>query len=278
MTMAELPELEILRRDLDKEVGGKRIKTVEAPSAATIKRGGPKKALVSRLEGCKLESVARRGTWLVLGLDSGEFLMITLGDRASLRRNQNKDETLKGTAVVLTFTQHGQLRLIDPAKSSELFVVADKDAVDEVVGALGLDLVDEPISWTTFGEMVLRRQGNLKSALMDPSMLVGIGTMYSDEILFEAGLRWDRPASGLSTQEIRRLYRAAVEIVHDAVKHGGATAALDGIPTLSGQPGGYSPMINVYQRDGQMSPRARGPIVKAKFGAGFTYFCEQTQI
>lgn len=277
MSKAELPELEILRRDLDKEVVGKKIKTVEAPSAATIKRGGTKKALLARLEGAKIDSVVRKGVWLVLGLDSGEFLVITLGDRAQLRRNQNKDANEKGTAVVLTFTQHGQLRLIDPAKSSELFVVTAEELPD-VVATGGLDLVDEPVSWTRFGEMVLRRGGKLKSILMDPDILVGIGPLYSDEILFDAGLRYDRTADRLSTQEIRRLYRAAVEIVHDAVKHGGTTLGADGIHTLSGDEGGYGPMVNVHGRDGEMSPRARGPIVKAKFAGEWTYYCEQTQV
>ena len=61
-------------------------------------------------------------------------------------------------------------------------------------------------------------------------------------------------------------------------KHGGATVGADGFPTLSGEPGGYGPMINVYGRDGEMSPRARGPIAKARFGSGVTYYCEQTQI
>jgi formamidopyrimidine-DNA glycosylase len=277
MTIAELPELEILRRDLDKEVVGKKIKTVEAPSAATIKRAGTKKTLAARLEGTKIETAGRTGTWITLGLDSGDVVMIALGDRAGLRRTQNKDAVAKGTAVTITFPQHGQLRLIDPAKSSELFVVTAEE-VPETVGQLGLDLVDEPVSWTRFGEMVLRRSGKLKSILMDPSMLVGIGPMYSDEILFDAGLRYDRTPDKLSTQEIRRLYRAAVEIVHDAVKHGGTTLGDDGFTTLSGAPGGYGPMINVYGRDGEMSPRARGPIVKAKFGSGYTYYCEQTQV
>ena len=69
-----------------------------------------------------------------------------------------------------------------------------------------------------------------------------------------------------------------VEIIHDSVKHGGATIGEDGFTGLSGKPGGYSEFINVYAREGQMSPRARGPIVKSKFGSGYTYYCEQTQV
>ena len=276
MSMAELPELEILRRDLDKDVVGKKIKTVEAPSAATIKRAGTKKSLISRLEGAKIDSVSRKGTWILLGLDTGEVLMIGLGDRAQLQRNQNKDAVAKGTGVVLTFTQHGQLRLVDPAKSSELFVVTAEE-VDDIVGPLGLDLVDEPVSWTKFGEMVLRRGGKLKGILMDPTMLVGIGPMYSDEILFEAGLRYDRLADKLSTQEIRRLYRVG----RDRSRCRQARWC-DGrrrrVPHLVRRARRLRP------HDQRLRPRRRdepvpcGPIVKAKFGSGFTYYCEQTQV
>ena len=92
-----------------------------------------------------------------------------------------------------------------------MFVVAPEEVAD-VVGDLGFDLIAEPVSWTAFGERLLRRNGKLKSILMDPTFLVGIGPMYSDEILFEAGLRYDRDPKSLSTQEIRRLYRSTVEI------------------------------------------------------------------
>ena len=71
---------------------------------------------------------------------------------AELLRTQNKEAVAKGTAVVITFTQHGQLRLVYLAKSSELFV-ATAEEVPDVIGTLGLDLVDEPVSWTKFGEI-----------------------------------------------------------------------------------------------------------------------------
>jgi formamidopyrimidine-DNA glycosylase len=126
--------------------------------------------------------------------------------------------------------------------------------------------------------MILRRDGKLKSVLMDPTFLVGIGPIYSDEILFHSGLRYDRNPSSLSAQEIRRLYRAVVETVHEAVKYGGTSLGADGWVGLSGEPGEYQQYITVYKRDGEMSPRARGPIVKTRFGSGYTYYCEQTQV
>lgn len=275
--MAELPELEILRRDADKELSGRKVKTVEVAVPAVVKRNTNKKIFASKLEGQKLEGVSRVGETLVVKLDSGDALCIVLGDKGRLIRSQTKDVAPKGLVATLIFTQHGGVRVVDPSKQAELFVIP-QDEVAETAGQSGFDLADAPISWTTFGERLIRRQGKLKSILMDPSFLVGVGTMYSDEILFEAGLRFDRTPQSLSTQEIRRLYRATIEIIHEAIKHGGSTVGPDGWTDLTGKSGGYSPMLAVYGRDGQMSPRARGPVVKARFGNGTTYYCEQSQM
>jgi len=195
-------------------------------------------------------------------------------------RNKEKDDVEKGTALIVSFTQGGQLRLLDPKKKAQVEWLA----VEEIAEAhpeladLGLDPVDEPISWTVFGESLLRRSGKLKGILMDDSFLVGIGPVYSDEILFHAGLRYDRTPDSLATSEIRRLYRAVVETMHDAVKYGGTTIGEDGWTDVKGEPGGYQDHLAVYRRAGEMSPRARGPIVKARYGNITTYFCEQTQV
>jgi formamidopyrimidine-DNA glycosylase len=277
--MPELPELELLRRDLEREIGERKIKTAEVPVAGVVATP-TKKQLIAALEGAKLSGVTRRGMLILIGVEGTHLLVLSLGERSRLTRNQPKEDLATGTALVLTFTQGGQLRLVDPKKEAKVEYIAreDLDEAHPELASLGLDSVDEPISWTTFGEMILRRDGKLKSVLMDPTFLVGIGPIYSDEILFHAGLRYDRNPSSLSAQEIRRLYRAVVETVHEAVKYGGTSLGADGWVGLSGEPGEYQQYITVYKRDGEMSPRARGPIVKTRFGSGYTYYCEQTQV
>ena len=277
--MPELPELELIRRDLEREVGDRKIKSVEVPLAGLVKHP-TKKALITALTGTKITGVTRRGTLLVLVVDGSLQLVMSLGDRSRLRRAQAKDANVTGTGMVITFTQGGQLRLIDPKKEAKVELLTDEELAERhpELQHLGLDAVDEPISWTTFGELLLRRDGRLKSVLMDPTFLVGVGPMYSDEILFHAGLRYDRVTTSLSAQEIRRLYRAVVETIHEAVKYGGTTLGEDGWVGLTGKPGEYQEYLAVYKRDGEMSPRARGPIVKARFGNGYTYYCEQTQV
>lgn len=277
--MPELPELELLRRDLERDVVDRKVKAVEVPGTGLLKVP-TKKVFITSLTGAKVTGAGRRATLLTLGIDDEQLLVISLGPNARLVRRQAKEAADPGTGLVITFTQGGQLRLADPKKGSSVELIA-ADALAEVhpeLASVGLDAVDEPISWTSFGEQLLRRDGRLKSVLMDPSFLVGIGPMYSDEILFHAGLRYDRATTSLSAQEIRRLYRATVETVHEAVKYGGTSVGEGGWVSLSGQPGEYTQYLAVYRRDGEMSPRARGPIVKTRFGSGYTYYCEQTQV
>ncbi len=277
--MPELPELELLRRDLDREIGERKIKALEVPVAGIVKHP-TKKALIGALDGVKLSGVTRRGMLLLIGIEGTHFLVLSMGDKTRLTRNQPREDNAPGTALVVSFTQGGQLRVVDPKKEATVEYVAaeDLEELHPELASLGLDPVDEPISWTTFGENILRRDGKLKSVLMDPTFMVGIGPIYSDEILFHSGLRFDRNPSSLSAQEIRRLYRAVVETVHEAVKYGGTSLGPDGWRGLSGEPGDYQQYITVYKRDGEMSPRARGPIVKTRFGSGYTYYCEQTQV
>lgn len=278
MTTPEVPELDILRRDLERDVAGKKVKTVEVAQPASVKHHANKKQFIGLLEGAKIERVARKGMVITLQLDTGNLLAVRLGNRGLLRRNPNKDPLEKGTAVVITFTQHGQLRLIDLAKTCEMAVLTPEE-LPAFVGPVGFDLVDEAVSWTVFAQSLLSRRGKkLKSVLMDVSFIVGVGAVYSDEILFESGLRPDRLPETLSPQEIRRVFRATVEILHDAIKHGGSTIGDDGFVTLAGKPGDYQQFLAVHGREGQMTPRARGPVVRMKFGSGFAYYCEQTQM
>jgi formamidopyrimidine-DNA glycosylase len=277
--MPELPEIELLRRELDREVGDRKVRSVEVLTAGVL-QGTTKKALSAEMDGRKGSGAARHGMLVGLVFDGTDELLFTLGEGSHLTRNKEKEEVAKGTALVVTFTQGGQLRLVATAKQAtvEWLPVDTIAEAHPELAALGLDAVDDPISWTAFGEALLRRQGKLKGILMDPTFLVGVGPVYSDEILFHSGLRYDRTPQSLATSEIRRLYRSVVETMHDAVKYGGTTLEPDGWVGLNGQPGGYQEHLAVYRKAGEMSPRARGPIVKARFGNITTYFCEQTQV
>jgi formamidopyrimidine-DNA glycosylase len=278
--MPELPEVETLRRELDKEVVGKRVKKVDVTGMKSIRRHPNKKHFTTKVEGHKFTGVQRRGKYLVLSLETGDFLVIHLGMSGQLLRTATKDPVAKHTHVIFTFTQHGQLRYLDPRKFGEMFVTTPEELTSEIpeLTDLGVDPVDTPMSWTKFGQMLMSHSMKLKSFLMDQKILAGIGNIYSDEILFQAGLRYDRMTDSLSTQEIRRLYRAVVETLPDAIKYGGSTLADEGYVNLHGDPGEYQEHHQVYARDKEACRRCRVPLVKAKFGGRSTYYCEQCQV
>jgi formamidopyrimidine-DNA glycosylase len=278
--MPELPEVETIRRQLDKEVVGKRVKTVEVSGMRSIRRHSTKKQFTSRLEGHKLSKVERRGKYLILTLDEGDLLVIHLGMSGQLRRHANKDEVAKHTHVVMTFTQHGQLRYVDPRTFGELFITVPDELNEEVpeLADLGRDPIEEPMNWMVFGEMLHARKMKLKAFLMDQSILAGIGNIYSDEILYDAGLRYDRLTNTLSSQEIRRLYRSVVGILHDAIKFGGSTLPDEGYVDLHGESGEYQDHHQAYNRYKLACRRCRAPISKTKFQSRTTYFCPSCQI
>lgn len=277
--MAELPEVETIRRQLEREVVGRKVKSVDVHETKLIKRHANKKQFAGMLEGAKLKSLIRRGTFLIFTLDSGDRFIIQPGTEGQLRKTPSKDELDKGTAVVLTFTQGGQLRYIDPKKTGELWILTPEEVAEGVdeIELLGYDVVDTPVPWADFAKLVLGRSMKLKAFLTDEDLLAGIGPVYSDEILYDAGLRYDRITDTLSVQEVRRLYRSVIEILHDAIKHTGTTLDEKGWHDLHGEDGGYLEYHQVFARDGEPCRRCRDTISKAKFGGKPTYFCEQCQ-
>ena len=239
-----------------------------------------KRQFVKALDGAKITRVDRRGKYLILNLDTGGVLIVHLGMSGQLRRNAAKDPNETHTRVVLTFTQKGQLRFIDPRKFGEMFVV-DADAIEDEVpelAHLGFDPVEQAVSWTSFGQAVISRSVKLKPLLMDQKFIAGIGNIYADEILHGAGLRYDRLSDSLSTQEIRRLYRALVETLHDAIKYRGSTLSDGQYVDLQGKPGEYQEHHQVYDREGEACRRCRGVIVRVKANQRSTFFCEQCQV
>lgn len=276
--MLELPEIETIRRDLEREVSGKRIKSVEVHATKPL-AGITKKAFVDRLTGAKVEAVTRRGLLICFRLDTGELLAADMGDSGQFLRAQGKDPLDKATAVVISFTQGGQLRFRDAKGTASLTLTTAEGLLETHKGLteLGLDPVEEPLSWTTFGHLLFRRRAKLKPFLTDPTTIVGIGDVYGDEILWAAGLRYDRASETLSTQEIRRLYRSLVETLHDAVKYGGTTLSDEGFVDVHGKRGGYNEHLQVVEREKEACRRCRGVVAKVRFQNHPTYFCPSCQ-
>ncbi|MHB1534402.1 MAG: bifunctional DNA-formamidopyrimidine glycosylase/DNA-(apurinic or apyrimidinic site) lyase [Acidimicrobiales bacterium] len=278
--MPELPEVETIRRDIDKEFTGKRIKRVEVTGTRSVRRHQTTEEFVSRLEGHRLASTVRRGKYLLLGLDSREVLVVHLGMSGQLRRADPKEPLDRHTHVVVFFSGAPQLRFVDPRTFGELFVTVP-DEVEHAVpelAHLGFDPIDDQMPWTRFSELLSARRTKLKPLLMDQRFIAGIGNMYADEILFAAGLRGDRSSERLTPQEIRRLYRSIGETLLEAIKHRGSSLADEQYRDLFGDVGDYQRLHNAYDREGQPCPRCRSTIVRVRAGGRSSFFCPQCQI
>lgn len=278
--MPELPEVEVVKRDLEREVVGRRVKSVEVNGARSVRRHRNRKEFVARLTGHKITGVSRRGKYLLMKLDDGDVLVAHLGMSGQLLRAKSTREAMpKHTHVVITFTQGGQLRFVDPRTFGEMFVTSVVDLADvEELAHLGIDPLETAMSWEVFGRLVAERAQKLKALLMDQTFLAGIGNLYSDEILFTAGLRWDRMSDSLSTQEVRRLYRAIIEVLQEAVKHRGSSLADEQYVDVFGRPGEYQEHHKVYAREGEACRRCRRPVVRRRVGNRSTYLCEACQV
>ena len=279
--MPELPEVETIRRDLEKEVVGKRVKTVEVKGKRSVRRHKTSTEFRGRLEGKKVAGVRRAGKYLLVDLEGGDVLVVHLGMSGQLLRAKSAKEVMgKHTHVVVTFTQGGQLRFVDPRTFGELFVTSADELTKEVpeLEHLGFDPLEDVMSWARFGMMLADRHSLLKALLMDQKFVAGIGNIYSDEILFAAGLRYDRPSDSLSAQEVRRLYRSMVETLTEAVKLRGSSLADEQYRDLYGETGDYQGQHQVYDREGQPCRRCRNAVVKVKVNGRSAFLCEHCQI
>ncbi len=279
--MAELPEVETLRHDLEREVAGKKMKTVEFTGMKCLAKHQNRKQVISLLEGAKISTVRRRALLLVFKLANDHLLVIDAVDHGHIRKAAAKEPIEPHTQAIFSFTQGPQLRVVDPSEGGLQMAVVPAGEFDEqfpqAVEA-GSDVVSTPMSWMVFAKMIRNSDAKLKALLTDPTQLVGIGEMYSDEILWDAGLKAERIASRLSTQEERRLHRSIVEIIHDAIKHRGTSLGDDPFLDLAGQPGGYGEFLKVYGRAGEVCGRCRNTIVKHKVAKLVTFGCPVCQV
>jgi len=279
--MPELPEVETIRRDLQGEVVGRKIKSVEVRNGRTVRRHPSAKHFRARLEGHTVTAIGRSGKYLLLGLDGGDTLVVHLGMSGQLQRAKGpKEAKAPHTHAVITFTQGGQLRFVDPRTFGELFVSTPAEggpAVPELAH-LGFDPLEDVMSWEKFWVLLASHKAGLKALLMDQEFVAGIGNMYADEILFAAGLRYDRLSDSLSSQEVRRLYRSMVETLTEAVKRRGSSLADEQYRDLFGEVGDYQGQHQAYDREGQACRRCRSVIIRVKSGGRSTYLCEHCQV
>jgi formamidopyrimidine-DNA glycosylase len=299
--MPELPEVETIRSQLAREITGKRVKSVAVDDGRLVRRHKSAKDFRALVEGRTFKGAQRLGKNLVLAMDDGNYLIVHLGMSGQLLKAKNaKEPKVKHTHVVLAFTSGEELRYVDARTFGELYVAPPLAEGEEAevskfarlsIGGDGLDLrrkvpalahlgidpFEDQVGWDRFAAVLRSRSTGLKALLTDQDIVAGIGNIYADEILFSAGLLYDRPSNSLSTIEIRRLHRAIPEILTEAVKAGGTTLSDESYVNLEGKPGSYQDQLRVHGREGEPCPVCRTPISKVVYHQRGTYYCPKCQ-
>ncbi len=277
--MPELPEVEVVRKDLERDVVGKKIKEADVRLPRIIRRHKQKKEFTSRLTGRKITKVDRRGKYILLWLDNSDVLVMHLGMSGRVERATGRKALEKHTHAVIKFQVGGELRFVDMRQFGELFVTAgDQLAGVRELQHIAIDPLEDSFTWQHFSENLASRRVKLKALLMDQKFISGLGNIYSDEILWAAGLRYDRSSDSLSAQEVRRLYRAMQEVLQDGVRYRGVTLEDETYKDLYGKTGEMQEHLKVYGREGEPCRRCRTPIERARWSNRSTFFCPQCQV
>jgi formamidopyrimidine-DNA glycosylase len=268
--MPELPEVETIRRDLARDLKGKRIKEVEILNPKVIK--GPKPAqFKQRLKGAYFKDFLRRAKVLAIKLSNGNYLVVHLRMTGQLVYAAKKEEKAR---VVFTLSNRRYLNFNDQRLFAELRLVKDWLRLPFVEN-LGIEPLDKQFTFAHFKDMLKNKKTKIKPLLMDQSFIAGIGNLYAQEALFFAGILPWRAANKLKPKETEKLYQAIKKILRKAIELKGSS--VDNYLNGRGKKGRYHLCLKVYGRKGESCPRCSSQIKKINLGGRGTCFCPKCQ-
>jgi formamidopyrimidine-DNA glycosylase len=279
--MPELPEVETVRRGLDVRLVGRTVLGVEVGRERTVRRTS-RRALIDGLTGATIIDTRRRGKYLLLGLDTGDDVMIHLrmSGRVLLHPIDQPRPAHTHVAALLSGEPVEELRFVDPRTFGEVVVFDPGNVAVEIpdLAKLGVDPITDGMSRTTLARIVRSRARSLKPLLLDQHVIAGIGNIYCDEILHASRLRHDRISNSLTGPEVTRLHREIHRILGEAIEAGGSTLADTQYVDVDGNGGQFQLAHRVYDRAGQRCITCgRADIARVVMGGRSTCFCPRCQ-
>ncbi|MFQ5593182.1 MAG: DNA-formamidopyrimidine glycosylase [Anaerolineae bacterium] len=265
--MPELPEVENYKRDLNQILAGRRITAVHVGWPNQV--GAPSvDELARRLTDQIIESVGRRGKYLLFRLSSGDTLLIHLKMSGRLHIKPASSPPDPHTHVVFMLAGGDELRFHDPRKFGRVYLVGSPD---DVLDKLGPEPLDKDFTVEQFTALLTNRRGRLKPLLLNQAFLAGLGNIYADEVLHVAGLHPLRTADTLTSDEVERLHLAIQSTLRQAIQHQGTS--FDQVYP----PGTYQEFLQVYGRVGEPCRRCGTPIERIVVGQRGTHVCSKCQ-
>jgi formamidopyrimidine-DNA glycosylase len=281
--MPELPEVETIARGLNQRVAGDTIESVwlgEKPEPLK----SPAKDIAAMLEHTRIAKVRRVGKHIVFDLERakrngraaakphGQWI-VHLGMTGRMQVSKPGDELLKHTHAVLTLKSGRQLRFVDPRRFGRLAVVrlGEKDTAG--FAAQGDEPLDSQID--RFVTLFHKRKTPIKSALLNQSLLSGVGNIYADEALFRAGIRPRRRASSLTREQLHKLHVALKEVLNEAIALGGSSVS--DYVDAEGREGFFQLQHRVYGREGEPCLVCQTPVKRVIIAGRSSHYCPHCQ-
>jgi formamidopyrimidine-DNA glycosylase len=284
----ELPEVETVRDGLQRWVVGRTVATVEIRHPRAVRRHLPGgQDLAARLVGARIEAAARRGKylWLPLADASGavdECLVAHLGMSGQLLVRPPGAPDERHLHVRIGFTDAGhELRFVDQRTFGgvlldRLVPTGAGDTLPAVIAHIARDPIDPAFDDAMFVARLRRRDSAVKRALLDQSLVSGIGNIYADESLWRACLHGQRRARTLTRAAALELLDQVRDVLNEALRAGGTS--FDALyVNVNGQSGYFDRSLAVYGREGQPCPRCGTPIRRVAFMNRSSFFCPTCQ-
>ena len=283
--MPELPEVEVVRRGLERWVAGRTVAAVEVHHPRAVRRHlEGAEHFVGAVTGRTVAAAHRRGKYLWLpltepdGAPSGRAVVAHLGMSGQLlveKRSQPDETHLRAR---FTFTDGGrELRFVDQRTFGGLAVEdADGDRIPARLAHIAIDPLDPSFDEDGFSAALRRRRTEVKRALLDQTLIGGVGNIYADEALWRARLHGARPTDRLTRAQVADLLDGVRSVLGEALAQGGTS--FDSLYVdVNGQSGYFSRFLAVYGQLDRPCPRCGTPIVRESFMNRSSYSCPQCQ-
>jgi formamidopyrimidine-DNA glycosylase len=283
--MPELPEVETVRAGLERHVVGRTVAGVQVLHPRVVRRdlAGPA-GFAAAMAGRTVKRAERRGKYLWLALDDDEALLAHLGMSGQLLVGDPDRPLSPHVRARFTFTDGGaDLRFTDQRTFGHLMLVpfahADVDDARELpapIAHIAPDPMEAAFDDGDFAARLTRRHTGVKRALLDQSLISGVGNIYADEALWRARLHWARPTETLKRGEVSRLLEAVREVLSQALRAGGTS--FDALyVNVNGESGYFDRSLQAYGREGEPCSRCGTPIRRDAFMNRSSYSCPHCQ-
>jgi formamidopyrimidine-DNA glycosylase len=273
----ELPEVETVRAGLQRHVAGRTFAAAEVLHPRAVRRhlAGPDD-LSSALTGREAGVPRRRGKYLWLPVD-GDALLVHLGMSGQLVLTDPGLPLTPHVRVRFAFADDGpELRFVDQRTFGHISLARGGAELPAAIAHIAPDPLEPAFDEDLFAARLRRRHTGIKRALLDQSLISGVGNIYADESLWRARLHWARATAGLRRADVSRLVAVVREVFTAAIGAGGTS--FDALYVqVNGESGYFSRSLAVYGRAGEPCPRCGTPVRRDKFMNRSSFSCPTCQ-